>query len=638
MTGTYRHTVEGGMQRSFASLVAVFAGVWLAQLVVNVSRLSEVVIASSAVFVVFLAVVFVRAWRIRLGVADTVLATVVAMVVSASFLAPAEYVPPIGARNNSAVVAGVLLASLLPGRIAWPACVGLIVAYLLLSLNIDGVVGSAEGLWPVVAAAAAAGAVSWVMRTAAGRADRSGDALLEAKAREAATAGRRAAHQAFQRTLHDDVSSALRAVNTAGLDAVSVRDACVAALRAASRAPEVVDPDRGTDLAAALVGLPAPCGPDFDLRCSRSVQVPADVVAAVVGAVGEALRNVERYADAERVVIELTGDEAAFMVRISDDGRGFRPEGVRLTSVGLRRSVIGLLEEVGGTATVRSEPGAGTTVELRWIRAGSDLDPPERDRIRGIRTAVGDIRPPLAAVCLPYLMGSAVLAARYSVYSAGMAWLAGWYAVVVLLTVLLLLRGNREVGAGLVMVAAAWSLTGLVLALRIIPADSLDGYASWPIGGLAPLLVVLATVRPPWESVAILVVEEIAIILMLLDGVLFGDDLATLLPPLLSPGLPLVMGLVITATTARLGRSCWARGRSAAGSPCSQPPGTAGSCCISSGSPRSAGTFCRSSARSLPERAGWTTRACGPEPGRSNGSLATSCTFLECSTVKLGTA
>jgi len=38
-----------------------------------------------------------------------------------------------------------------------------------------------------------------------------------------------------------------------------------------------------------------------------------------------------------------------------------------------------------------------------------------------------------------------------------------------------------------------------------------------------------------------------------LAGVLRGDNLAALLPALLSPVLPLIMGLVITATTARLG-------------------------------------------------------------------------------------
>ena len=78
----------------------------------------------------------------------------------------------------------------------------------------------------------------------------------------------------------------------------------------------------------------------------------------------EALSNVGRHAAAKtcRLSLRPEGDSAA--LEIADDGRGFVPEEARGEGWGLRN-----LEEraaaVGGTLTVASAPGQGTTVTLR---------------------------------------------------------------------------------------------------------------------------------------------------------------------------------------------------------------------------------------------------------------------------------
>jgi signal transduction histidine kinase len=51
-------------------------------------------------------------------------------------------------------------------------------------------------------------------------------------------------------------------------------------------------------------------------------------------------------------------------VFVRDRGKGFDPDTVPGDRRGLRDSVSGRLERLGGTATVRSEPGEGTEVEL----------------------------------------------------------------------------------------------------------------------------------------------------------------------------------------------------------------------------------------------------------------------------------
>jgi signal transduction histidine kinase len=58
---------------------------------------------------------------------------------------------------------------------------------------------------------------------------------------------------------------------------------------------------------------------------------------------------------------DVTAD--AVVVSIADDGVGFDPGKTELGS-GLRHSVLDRLTAVGGTATVRSARGAGTTLVL----------------------------------------------------------------------------------------------------------------------------------------------------------------------------------------------------------------------------------------------------------------------------------
>ncbi len=49
-----------------------------------------------------------------------------------------------------------------------------------------------------------------------------------------------------------------------------------------------------------------------------------------------------------------------------DAGAGFDPARVHPARLGLRRSIVERMADWGGQALVRSAPGEGTTVTLRW--------------------------------------------------------------------------------------------------------------------------------------------------------------------------------------------------------------------------------------------------------------------------------
>src|SRR5690606_28288056 len=62
------------------------------------------------------------------------------------------------------------------------------------------------------------------------------------------------------------------------------------------------------------------------------------------------------------VAIMYSGTEVTFMV--SDEGVGFDPAAVEASRLGIRESVVGRMESVGGRARIWSAPGEGTTVLL----------------------------------------------------------------------------------------------------------------------------------------------------------------------------------------------------------------------------------------------------------------------------------
>ncbi|HYA46082.1 MAG TPA: ATP-binding protein, partial [Burkholderiales bacterium] len=89
----------------------------------------------------------------------------------------------------------------------------------------------------------------------------------------------------------------------------------------------------------------------------------------------ESLTNVARHARAKQVevVIEKADGEVKLMVR--DDGQGFSPAGSRPHKT---YGLLGLRERtllLGGEARIASEPGRGTTIEVRVPLEAPRIEP-----------------------------------------------------------------------------------------------------------------------------------------------------------------------------------------------------------------------------------------------------------------------
>jgi signal transduction histidine kinase len=116
-----------------------------------------------------------------------------------------------------------------------------------------------------------------------------------------------------------------------------------------------------------VVGALQPAGIDLDL----DADVVADPVRAreILRIAQEALGNALRHARAEHVWVALHGDDGRVVLEVRDDGVGFDPGAAAVRS---RRLGLTSMEEraarLGGTLSVSSAPGAGTSVRLEAAR------------------------------------------------------------------------------------------------------------------------------------------------------------------------------------------------------------------------------------------------------------------------------
>lgn len=198
-------------------------------------------------------------------------------------------------------------------------------------------------------------------------------AVTEARASAEADVKRASRHR-VEMLVHDSVIVALLAYASGGPTPTTAGEAkrALEAMRSSGdlAAKEAARTPR--DLTWELQSLTTTIDPQarFDYQTDGDSAIPGAVVAALIEATSEALRNSVRHAGQGRPVqrqvrVVLADDEAD--VAVLDDGDGFDLASVVATRLGIRHGIIGRMQQTpGGAAEIRSIPGYGTTVLLRW--------------------------------------------------------------------------------------------------------------------------------------------------------------------------------------------------------------------------------------------------------------------------------
>jgi signal transduction histidine kinase len=157
--------------------------------------------------------------------------------------------------------------------------------------------------------------------------------------------------------------------------AAGMASAAITHLREAA----LVTPDDGSVVRIALVAdgirealrqLSAPFAMSTTRLGPRAI--PSVAGEAMHAAAVQAAVNSVNHAgpDAHRT-IRISDVGGQFHIVVADDGVGFDPARVPRERLGVRVSIIERLANAGGRAEVRSAPGMGTTVDLRWPDEGT---------------------------------------------------------------------------------------------------------------------------------------------------------------------------------------------------------------------------------------------------------------------------
>ncbi|WP_394276857.1 sensor histidine kinase [Luteococcus sp.] len=295
-----------------------------------------------------------------------------------------------------------------------------------------------------------------------------------------------------ERLLHDHVLHALHAISrpASTVDLAMVRAECRDAVAALSRP---VDATATTRVETQLKNNPTRLKLGASLT-GRSDPLPEKVARTLASAAHEALRNVERHAGPNarcQVVVAQEGQQC--LVRVIDDGAGFDPTHLPTGRLGVRRSVLQRLDDIGGEAVVDSAKGRGTRVSLRWPRHGDGLSPalfeePD-DRVR--RTTVHTALPGLVSGLLLCL-----LLAGYSTHPTMTRLLGLTMAVVCSWTMRVLGKRalTRREALGLFLLAVAAGILNLLLTPRPMPSVHVL-WMAWTGTALVQLLALSSPLR-----------------------------------------------------------------------------------------------------------------------------------------------
>lgn len=115
----------------------------------------------------------------------------------------------------------------------------------------------------------------------------------------------------------------------------------------------------------------------IDLAPHLDVALPPATADAFLTAALQALTNSVKHAGAvsHRTLTATPLLGGGLQIMVSDDGKGFNASSISAERLGVRVSILENVHHAGGSAHIRSVPGKGTTVTLRWEPPASSLTP-----------------------------------------------------------------------------------------------------------------------------------------------------------------------------------------------------------------------------------------------------------------------
>ncbi|MBC7443759.1 MAG: hypothetical protein H7311_14785 [Ramlibacter sp.] len=428
-------------------------------------------------------------------------------------------------------------------------------------------VGVEDGLYSLLVIAVFVG-LTTITRRRAAQVDATARVVRADQAARAARVARKRVRLTIDALVHDSVISTLLMAGRGGIPTLTLARHAQGTLTRldALRAPAISQgfPATGHELVDALEQLAADLAPDAAVHSdlADTLRVPAVAVTALLGAVGEALRNSVAAAGAgqhRRVVRTVTvrGQRGGIRVIVHDDGAGFDPARVPGERLGIAQSIVGRMERLpGGAASVRSRPGAGTDVEVSWTpeprlaatTAAAAPAPLSRPAPTAVLSPPEPATPAQAAPATPakplepepvrlakpanlgvlalFVLVHALLAFGDDEPLSGLPWEITGFVAMALAALTTARAANSQVSRLRAAVVVALSaVSAALVSFPMTPANPTP-FGHWYLGAVTLLLVVLAVRGRPgtaWFGYAMMTV--IAIVWSLAHGLTVVDGL-----------------------------------------------------------------------------------------------------------------
>ena len=338
---------------------------------------------------------------------------------------------------------------------------------------------------------------------AAGRAERSQDALIRERIQARAMQDVTAQLDADERRVHATVLNTLVALGRGFID-----DPAVIATRSRESLEVLRDLIPRERAAAQPTNLSWRFVIRKHLEEGRQAGLQVDMVEQVVHSVpdtvgiafahvlGEAISNTIRHASATQVSIELIEDRyGEFVLTIQDDGVGLTDD--HRPGFGIRQGMQAVMQGVGGTVSLFGE--RGVRVQARW-------DSRQRPTQTTAAGSVGSILASFATPVLLLMWGLTTMRLGFSLAEYAdvrpVLFAYVWYSILVGITIWLARRAS---------LGPAWVVAIVIAAPVIYVFQSMGGvtegaspWAAWSSEAVASLFLVLIGAGPWWTALPVL--------------------------------------------------------------------------------------------------------------------------------------
>jgi signal transduction histidine kinase len=169
---------------------------------------------------------------------------------------------------------------------------------------------------------------------------------------------------ALARRLHDSVLQTLNLISAAADEPAEVRYLARVQERDLRRTISEYESPFEDSFRARLLEARAEVEDRYRVEIDQFIKDDAEMdetLEAMVGAAGEAMNNAARHSDSDRIDLFAEIREDTLHISVRDRGRGLAEPS---DGTGISKSIVERVHEVGGTVTIRSEPGHGTEVLL----------------------------------------------------------------------------------------------------------------------------------------------------------------------------------------------------------------------------------------------------------------------------------